>query len=267
LKKLLVYLKDYKKESILGPLFKMLEAAFELLVPLVMAGLIDHGIGSRDSGYILRMCLLLVGLGALGLASSATAQYFAAKAATGFGLKVRHALFAHIQSLSFAELDTLGTSTLVTRMTSDMNQVQSGVNMTLRLLLRSPFIVFGAMAMAFTLDTPSALIFAIAIPTLSVVVFGIMLWSIPLYKRVQARLDSVLDSTHENLTGVRVLRAFCKEEEVTAHPRAKVCGAHLRAHESLNLHHHQPRHPVADLDRRAARGGGHPDARRGGGAV
>ena len=216
MKKLLVYLKDYKKESILGPLFKMLEAAFELLVPLVMAGLIDHGIGSRDSGYILRMCLLLVGLGALGLASSATAQYFAAKAATGFGLKVRHALFAHIQSLSFAELDTLGTSTLVTRMTSDMNQVQSGVNMTLRLLLRSPFIVFGAMAMAFTLDTPSALIFAIAIPTLSVVVFGIMLWSIPLYKRVQARLDSVLDSTHENLTGVRVLRAFCKEEEETA---------------------------------------------------
>lgn len=221
MKKLLVYLRDYRKESILGPLFKMLEAAFELLVPLVVAGLIDRGIGKGDTAYIVRMCLLLVGLGALGLVSSATAQYFAARAATGFGLRVRHALYDHIQHLSFTELDTLGTSTLVTRMTSDMNQVQNGVNMTLRLLLRSPFIVFGAMALAFTIDTTAALIFVVAIPALSVVVFGIMLWSIPLYKRVQARLDNVLDSTRENLTGARVLRAFCKEEEETADFKAR----------------------------------------------
>jgi len=213
LKKLLVYLRDYRKESILGPLFKMLEAAFELLVPLVMAAMIDHGIAQRDTGYLVRMGLLLVGLGALGLTSSATAQYFAAKAATGFGLQVRHALFEHIQSLSYAELDTLGASTLTTRMTSDMNQAQNGVNMTLRLLLRSPFIVFGAMAMAFTINTPAALTFAVAIPVLSVVVFGIILWCIPLYQKVQARLDRVLVSTRESLTGARVLRAFCKEEE------------------------------------------------------
>ncbi|HNW86028.1 MAG TPA: ABC transporter ATP-binding protein [Candidatus Limiplasma sp.] len=213
MKKLLVYLRDYRKESILGPLFKMLEAAFELLVPLVMAAMIDHGIAQRDTGYLVRMGLLLVGLGALGLTSSATAQYFAAKAATGFGLQVRHALFEHIQSLSYAELDTLGASTLTTRMTSDMNQAQNGVNMTLRLLLRSPFIVFGAMAMAFTINTPAALTFAVAIPVLSVVVFGIILWCIPLYQKVQARLDRVLVSTRESLTGARVLRAFCKEEE------------------------------------------------------
>ena len=213
MKKLLVYLRDYRKESVLGPLFKMLEAAFELLVPLVMAGMIDHGIAERDTGYLVRMGLLLVGLGALGLTSSATAQYFAAKAATGFGLQVRHALFEHIQSLSYAELDTLGASTLTTRMTSDMNQAQNGVNMTLRLLLRSPFIVFGAMAMAFTINTPAALTFAVAIPVLSAVVFGIILWCIPLYQKVQARLDRVLVSTRESLTGARVLRAFCKEEE------------------------------------------------------
>ena len=211
--KLLGYMKSYKKEAVLGPLFKLLEALLELLVPLVIAAVIDTGIAGNDRSYVIRMCLLLVGLGIVGLVFSITAQYFAAKASVGFVSRLRHALFAHIQSLSYTELDTLGTSTLITRMTSDMNQVQSGVNLTLRLLLRSPFVVFGAMIMAFTIDVKAALIFAVTIPVLSVVVFGIMLWCIPLYKRVQRKLDGVLSATRENLTGVRVIRAFCKEEE------------------------------------------------------
>lgn len=213
MKKLLVYLKDYKKETILGPLFKMLEAFFELLVPLVIASIIDRGIGKGDHQFIIQMCAMLAGLGVIGLACSITAQYFAAKAAAGFAKNLKHALFAHIQQLSFSEIDTLGTSSLVTRMTSDMNQVQSGVNLTLRLLLRSPFVVFGAMIMAFTIDIRAALVFVVTIPALSVVVFGIMLWCIPLYKKVQTQLESVLDITRQNLTGVRVIRAFCKEEE------------------------------------------------------
>ena len=213
MKKLIVYLKDYKKESILGPLFKLLEALLELMVPLVMAAIIDKGIASGDKTYIVRMSLLLVGLGIVGLIFSITAQYFAAKASVGFVKKLRHVLFKHIQSLSYSELDTLGTSTMVTRMTSDMNQVQSGMNLTLRLLLRSPFVVFGSMIMAFTIDVKAALVFVAAIPVLSVVVFGIMLWCIPLYKRVQEKLDKVLGITRENLTGVRVIRAFCKEQE------------------------------------------------------
>jgi ABC-type multidrug transport system, ATPase and permease components len=213
---LLRYLKDYKKESILGPLFKLLEASFELLVPLVVAAVIDKGIGGADRGYTVKMCLLLAALGVVGLISSVTAQYFAAKAAVGFAEKVRHALFKHIQSLSYSDIDSLGTSTLVTRMTSDMNQVQYGVNMTLRLLLRSPFVVFGAMIMAFTVDAKAALTFVVTIPLLSAVVFGIMLVCIPLYRKVQEKLDGVLLSTRENLTGVRVIRAFCKEEEETA---------------------------------------------------
>lgn len=217
MKKLLTYLKDYKKESILGPLFKMLEASFELFVPLVIASIIDVGIASGDKGYILSRCGILILLGIIGLVCSITAQYFAAKASVGFAKQVRHALFSHIQSLSFTELDTIGTSTLVTRLTSDMNQVQNGVNLTLRLFLRSPFVVFGAMIMAFTIDFKCALIFAVAIPVLSVVVFGIMLLSIPLYKKVQAKLDQVLSRTRENLTGVRVIRAFCKEEEENIH--------------------------------------------------
>lgn len=212
MKKLLIYLKDYKKESILGPCFKLLEASFELLVPLVMAAIIDRGIANADRQYIVNMCLVLVGLGIIGLVCSITAQYYAAKASAGFAKKLKHALFAHIQGLSFSEIDTLGTSTMITRMTSDMNQVQSGVNLTLRLLLRSPFVVFGAMIMAFTIDTRAALVFVAAIPVLSAVVFGIMLWCIPLYKKVQARLDRVLGITRENLTGVRVIRAFCKEQ-------------------------------------------------------
>ncbi len=211
--KLLGYMKSYKKEAVLGPLFKLLEALLELLVPLVIAAVIDTGIAGGDRGYVVRMCLLLVGLGIVGLVFSITAQYFAAKASVGFVAKLRHALFDHIQGLSYTELDTIGTSTLITRMTSDMNQVQSGMNLTLRLLLRSPFVVFGAMIMAFTIDVKAALIFAAAIPVLSLVVFGIMLWCIPLYKRVQRKLDGVLSATRENLTGVRVIRAFCKEEE------------------------------------------------------
>ncbi|CDD54130.1 aBC-type multidrug transport system ATPase and permease components [Ruminococcus sp. CAG:379] len=211
--KLLAYMKSYKKETVLGPLFKLLEALLELLVPLVIAAVIDTGIAGGDRGYVVRMCLLLVGLGIVGLFFSITAQYFAAKASVGFVTKLRHALFDHMQGLSYTELDTIGTSTLITRMTSDMNQVQSGMNLTLRLLLRSPFVVFGAMIMAFTIDVKAALIFAAAIPVLSLVVFGIMLWCIPLYKRVQRKLDGVLSATRENLTGVRVIRAFCKEEE------------------------------------------------------
>ncbi len=211
--KLLGYMKSYKKEAVLGPLFKLLEALLELLVPLVIAAVIDTGIAGGDRGYVVRMCLLLVGLGIVGLVFSITAQYFAAKASVGFVAKLRHALFDHIQGLSYTELDTIGTSTLITRMTSDMNQVQSGMNLTLRLLLRSPFVVFGAMIMAFTIDVKAALIFAAAIPVLSLVVFGIMLWCIPLYKRLQRKLDGVISSTRENLTGGRVNRAFCKEEE------------------------------------------------------
>lgn len=213
MRSLLVYLKQYKKESILAPLFKMLEASFELLVPLVMAAVIDVGIVKKDSGYIIRMCLLLIALGLIGLVCSITAQYFSAKAAAGFGAGVRHALFAHIQSFSFTEMDTIGTSTLITRMTSDINQVQSGVNLVLRLFLRSPFIVFGAMAMAFTVDVKAAFVFVAAIPLLSIIVFGVMLITMPLYRKVQARLDQVLLATRENLTGARVIRAFNQENE------------------------------------------------------
>lgn len=213
MKKLLVYLKDYKKECVLAPLFKMLEASFELIVPLVVTAIIDVGIANRDSGYILRMCLVMVALGLIGLVCSVTAQYFAAKAAVGFGTQVRHQLFSHIQTFSFSEIDQAGTATLITRLTSDINQVQSGVNMVLRLFLRSPFIVFGAMVMAFTIDIKAALIFVVTIPLLSLVVFGVMAVSIPLYRKVQERLDRVLGITRENLTGARVIRAFHKEEE------------------------------------------------------
>ncbi len=212
MRKLLVYLKYYKKESVLAPLFKMLEASFELLVPLVVAAMIDVGIPNRDGSYILKVSGIMVALGVIGLVCSITAQFFSAKAAVGFATKLRHSLFAHVQSLSFSELDEIGTSTLITRMTSDINQVQSGVNLVLRLFLRSPFIVFGAMVMAFTIDVQAALIFVVAIPLLSVVVFGIMLVSIPLYKKVQERLDRVLGITRENLTGVRVIRAFHRED-------------------------------------------------------
>lgn len=216
MKKLLKHLKEYTKETILGPLFKLMEATLELFVPLVVASVIDIGIANADTAHIVRMCLVLVVLGAVGLGLAVTAQYFSAKAAVGFVAKIRHALFAHIQSFSYAQLDKLGTSTLITRMTSDANQVQNGLNLTLRLLLRSPFVVFGAMVMAFTIDVPSAWIFAVVIPVLCVVVFGIMLACIPLYKRVQQRLDKVLGITRGNLTGVRVLRAFCKEDEQEA---------------------------------------------------
>ena len=212
MRKLLIYLKDYKKEAITAPLFKMLEAFLDLLVPLVMAAIIDQGIATNDRPYILRMGLLLVALGFVGLTFSITAQYFAAKASVFFCAKIRHALFAHIGKLSFTQMDQAGSSTLITRMTNDVNQVQSGVNLTLRLFLRSPFIVFGAMIMAFTVDVKAAWIFAVVIPLLCIVVFGIMLWSIPQYKRVQAALDRVLGITRENLTGVRVIRAFHQEE-------------------------------------------------------
>ena len=212
MKKLLIYLKDYKIESVLAPLFKMLEALFELFVPIVMAKVIDIGIPAGDRNYVIRMCLIMILLGLIGLICSITAQYFSAKAACGFAAKLRHSLFEHIQSLSFTEMDTVGTSTLITRMTSDINQVQNGVNMFLRLFMRSPFIVVGAMVAAFIIDVRSAIIFAVAIPLLSVIVFIIMYVSIPLYKKVQSRLDTVLGITRENLTGVRVIRAFHKEE-------------------------------------------------------
>ena len=215
LKKLLVYLQDFKKECVLGPLFKLLEASFELIVPLIVAAIIDRGIPGNDIPYILRMIAWLGILALVGLISAVTAQYFAARAAIGFSAKLRHALMAHIQSLSYTEIDTLTTSTLVTRMTSDVNQVQTGVNLTLRLLLRSPFVVFGAMIMAFTIDAGCALIFAGVIAVLCVIVFGIMLATIPMYRRVQGQLDSVTAATRENLTGVRVIRAFCKEESET----------------------------------------------------
>lgn len=213
--KLLKYLKEYKKESVLGPLFKLLEASFELMVPLVMASIIDVGIENQDQKYVFLMGGVLLLLAAVGLASSLTAQYFAAKAAVGFSMKLKSALFQHINSLSYTEVDRLGPSSLIMRMTSDVNQVQSGVNLVLRLFLRSPFIVFGAMIMAFTIDFKAALIFVAAIPLLSVVVFGVMLAGIPLYKKVQAGLDRVLGITRENLTGARVIRAFGKEEEET----------------------------------------------------
>ena len=213
MKRLGVYLKPYTLESILGPLFKLLEALLELLVPLVVADIIDTGIGAGDTDFVVRRCLILIGLGLLGLASSVTAQYFAAKAAIGFTASVRHALFGKVQSLSYAELDKLGTSTLMTRMTSDMNQVQTGLNLALRLLLRSPFVVFGAMVMAFTIDVKSAWVFAVIIPLLFAVVFGIMFSCIPLYRKVQGRLDGVLGAAKENLSGVRVIRAFGKERQ------------------------------------------------------
>lgn len=216
MKSLLKYLKDYKKETVLAPLFKMLEASFELFVPLVMAAMIDTGIANRDKGYILKMGGILVLLAVVGLTCSVTAQFFSARAAVGFATKLRHALFSHIQGLSYTELDTMGTSTLITRMTSDVNQLQNGVNLTLRLLLRSPFIVFGAMIMAFTVDVKAAFIFVVTIPLLSIVVFGIMIVSMPLYKKVQAALDKVLGRTRENLAGARVIRAFCKEEQEIA---------------------------------------------------
>lgn len=226
MKKLLVYLKDYKKESVLGPLFKLLEASFELIVPLVVASMIDVGIGNEDKGYILRMCLIMAALGLIGLVCAVTAQYFAAKAAVGFATKLRHGLFEHIEKLSFSQMDKEGTSTLITRMTSDINQVQSGVNLVLRLFLRSPFIVFGAMVMAFTVDVKAAVIFVVVIPLLSVIVFGIMLISIPLFKKVQGALDQVLGITRENLTGVRVIRAFGEEE--TEIEKFDMQTAHLR---------------------------------------
>lgn len=213
MKKLLKYLKSYKLESVLGPLFKMLEASFELFVPLVMAKIIDVGIKNQDGPYILKMGGILVALGVIGLACSLTAQFFSAKAAVGFGTAVRNDLFKHINSLSYREIDTIGTSTLITRMTSDINQVQSGVNLVLRLFLRSPFIVFGAMIMAFTINVKAALVFVVAIPMLSVVVFGILLISMPLYKKVQKQVDRVLLTTRENLLGARVVRAFNRQQD------------------------------------------------------
>lgn len=219
MKSLLRFLKNYKKETVIAPLFKMLEAIFELFVPLVMAAIIDVGIGDGDRIYVFQMCLVLVALGVIGLACSLTAQFFAAKAATGFATELRHDLFAHIQNFTYSKLDTIGTSTLITRMTSDVNQVQSGVNMVLRLFLRSPFIVFGSMIMAFTVDVKAALVFVVVIPLLSIVVFGVMLITMPLYKKVQSDLDKVLLITRENLTGTRVIRAFNKEEEEREHFR------------------------------------------------
>lgn len=213
MKSLLVFLKDYKKECVCAPLFKMLEALFELFVPLVMAAIIDTGIAYSDKTYIIKMCFILILLAVVGLISSVTAQFFAAKAATGFAAELRHAVFNHIQSLSFSEIDKAGTSTLITRLTSDINQTQSGVNMVLRLFLRSPFIVFGAMIMAFTIDVRAAMIFVITIPVLSIVIFGIMCITMPLYKKVQELLDKVLGITRENLTGARVIRAFNREAD------------------------------------------------------
>lgn len=217
MKKLLIYLKAYRKEACLAPIFKMLEAVFELFVPLVIKGIIDYGIAAEDRAYCLRMGLLLLLLAVIGLAMATTAQWFSARAAAGFAAKIKQVLMEHIQKLSYTELDTIGTSTLITRMTSDVNQVQTGTNLVLRLFMRSPFIVFGSMIMAFTIDFKAVMIFVITIPLLSVVVFGIMLSSIPLYKKVQSQLDRVLGITRENLTGVRVIRAFNKEEEEISH--------------------------------------------------
>ncbi len=213
MKMIMRFLKDYKKECVLAPLFKMLEAIFELFVPLVVSSVIDKGIVNADKGYIMQMCLMLILLAIIGLVCAITAQYFSAKAAVGAATGMRHSLFAHIQTFSFTEMDTLGTSTLVTRMTSDINQVQNGINMVLRLFLRSPFIVFGAMIMAFTIDVKAALVFVAAIPVLALIVFGIMLATRPMYKNVQSGLDKILGITRENLTGVRVIRAFNKEQD------------------------------------------------------
>ena len=213
MKKILKHMKEYRREAVCAPLFKLFEALFELFVPLVMARIIDIGIANSDGGYILRMCLLMAALGLIGLVCSITAQYFAAKAAVGFAAKLRHELFSHIQSLSFSEMDVCGTSTLITRMTSDINQVQSGTNLFLRLFLRSPFIVFGAMIMAFTIDVKAATIFAVVIPVLCIIVFSIMLVSIPLYRKAQERLDHVTGMTRENLQGMRVIRAFRRENK------------------------------------------------------
>ena len=215
--KLLRFLKPYRKESIFAPLFKLLEVVFELLVPLVVAHMIDSGIGGADKGIIVRSVLLMITLGAVGLASATTAQYFAAKASAGFGANIRYAMMQHIQKRSYAELDQMGTNTMITRITSDVNQVQSGVNMALRLVMRSPFVVIGAMVMAFTVDVKCALIFAAVIPLLAIVVFAIMFGSIPLYQNVQKKLDGILGRTRENLLGVRVLRAFRKEQEEIEH--------------------------------------------------
>lgn len=216
MKQLLKYLKDYKKECALGPLFKLLEAMLELLVPLVMAAIIDRGIQQQDRGYVMQMCLVLMGLAAVGLVSSVTAQYFAARAAVGFSASLKHALLQHMQSLSYAEIDRLGTSAMITRMTSDVNQLQSGVNMGLRLLLRSPFVVLGAVIMAFVVDGRAALVFVGVVPVLSLVVYLVMHKTIPMYRRVQSKLDDVTRMTRENLAGARVIRAFCREEEETA---------------------------------------------------
>ena len=212
MKRLINHMRHYLKESILGPLFKLFEATLELIVPLIIAAIIDNGINKSDVPYVIRMCLLLVLLGAVGLAFSVTAQYFAAKASVGFVTKVKGALFSHMQKLSYSDVDNIGTSTLITRITTDTSRVQSGMNLALRLLLRSPFVVFGAMIMAFTIDVKSSLTFAVVIPALSVVVFGIMLISMPLYKKVQGGVDGILLSTKENLSGIRVVRAFGKEE-------------------------------------------------------
>ena len=212
MKKLLKYMKGYGKQCILGPLFKLLEATFELFIPLVVASIIDTGIGNADGSYVVKMVLVMIALGIIGLISAVTAQYFSAVAAVGFATRLRHAVMEHILGLSYSQIDTIGTSTMITRMTSDINQVQNGVNLTLRLLLRSPFVVFGAMIMAFTIDVQAALTFAVLIPALCIVVFGIMLITMPMYKRVQAGLDRVTGATRQNLSGVRVLRAFCKEE-------------------------------------------------------
>lgn len=212
MKRILKYMRGYGKECVLGPLFKLLEASFELMIPLVVAQIVDVGIKNGDTGYIVKMCLVMVVLGIVGLISAVTAQYFAAKAAVGIAGRLRSALMRKLLGLSYTQIDGIGASTMITRMTSDVNQVQNGVNLTLRLLLRSPFVVFGAMIMAFTIDVQAALVFAAVIPLLCIVVFGIMLITMPMYKKVQARLDAVTSSTRQNLTGVRVLRAFCKEE-------------------------------------------------------
>lgn len=216
MKRLLQYLKGYEKECVLGPLFKLLEATFELLIPLVVARIVDKGIGGEDPRYVFQMCLVMIALGMIGLVMAVSAQYFSAAAAVGFSTRLRHAVMAHILGLSYCQIDQLGTSTMVTRLTSDINQLQNGVNLTLRLLLRSPFVVLGAMVMAFTIDVQSALIFLGLIVILSIIVFGIMLITMPMYRRVQAAMDGVTSATRQNLSGVRVLRAFCKEENEIA---------------------------------------------------
>ena len=216
LKKILKYIRGYGKECVLGPLFKLLEASFELLIPLVVARIVDVGIAGRDQGYVIKMVLVMALLGVIGLVCAVTAQYFAAKAAVGFAARLRHAVMEHLLGLSYTEIDRVGTSTMITRMTSDVNQVQNGVNLTLRLLLRSPFVVFGAMIMAFTIDARAASVFAGVIPVLCFIVFGIMLITMPMYRRVQGKLDGVTSATRQNLAGVRVLRAFCKEEAEVA---------------------------------------------------